>query len=376
MKRIKKLLVTTMLTVVTNVQAAPLLDVELNNQSIYAGSYVTTGDAAKAAGNLQAFDAITIGASSQVGGTLETGTFVSIGAAAGVAGNIKSGTYVSVGDSAVLGGDVQSGTYTSIGEAAGVVGNINAGGAVTIADNATVVGDVVSKVSIAVTGKGAIDGDNTIAIDDGTSSPHVVVSQESNITNAQQTLRELEGTDLNGTVTTNIELFPGVYNVNGILAVTGGIIITLNGKNKDSYWVFNISQNMTFGDGAMVNLIDVPPDSSVIWNVTGGYATIGANANMRGLILAKGNITSGDSAKLSGVGDYCGGAFSAKEYITLGASSSFGTKDCLNGAATSYDNLVRRSSMIAISEPATFLLLGMGFLGFLGLIGINNRRKA
>jgi hypothetical protein len=107
MKGIKKLLVTTMLTVVTNVQAAPLLDVELNNQSIYAGSYVTTGDAAKAAG---------------------------------------------------------------------VSGNIDTGGAVTIADNATVAGDVVSKVSIAVTGKGAIDGDDTIAIDDGTSSPHVVVS--------------------------------------------------------------------------------------------------------------------------------------------------------------------------------------------------------
>jgi hypothetical protein len=92
--------------------------------------------------------------------------------------------------------------------------------------------DVVSKVSIAVTGKSAIDGDDSMAIDDGTSSPHVVVSQESNITNAQQTLRELEGTDLNVTVTTNIEHFSGVYNVNSILAVTGGIIITLDGKTK------------------------------------------------------------------------------------------------------------------------------------------------
>jgi hypothetical protein len=123
----------------------------------------------------------------------------------------------------------------------------------------------------------------------------------------------------------------------------------------------------------MVNLIDVTPDNSVIWNVTGSYATIGANANMRGLILAKGNITSGDGAKLSGVGDYCGGPFSAKEYITLGANSSLGTTDCLKGAATFYDNLVRRSSMVAISEPATFLLLG---LGILGLVGTKNRSKA
>jgi hypothetical protein len=89
-----------------------------------------------------------------------------------------------------------------------------------IANNATVVGDVVSKVSIAVTSKDTIDGDDTIAIDDGTSSPHVVVSQESNITNAQKSSRELEGTDLNGTVLTNIELFPEVHNVNGIIKLT------------------------------------------------------------------------------------------------------------------------------------------------------------
>jgi predicted acyltransferase (DUF342 family) len=360
MKGINKVLISTMLFFAPSAQATPLLDAELNNQSIYAGSYVTTGNAAEAAGNVQALGSITIGASSQVDGTLETGGFVSIGAAAGVAGNIKSRT------------------YTSVGAAADIDGDINAGGAVTIANNATVVGDVVSAVSIAITGKGAISGDETVTTNDGANRPHIVISQESNITNAQQTLKKLEGADLNGTVTTNIELFPGVYNVNGILAVTGGTIITLDGNNANSSWVFNISNHMTFGNGAMVDLVDVTPDSSVIWNVMGGYATIGENVNMTGLILAKGYITSGLNAEVSGVGNYCGGAFSARNYVTLGAGSSFGTTGCLSGAATSYDNLVSRSSissrssMVVVPEPATFLLLS---LGFLGLVGITNRRK-
>jgi hypothetical protein len=147
-------------------------------------------------------------------------------------------------------------------------------------------------------------------------------------------------------------------------------------KRKTPIGFFNVSDYLRFGAGVKINLINVTDDSSVIWNTVGdlipddsssGNATVGANADIIGLILAKGLITAGANAKLSGVGEYCGGAFSARSYVTLGANSQFGAVGCKSGAATSFDN-IRSASVIDVPEPTNILLLSLSLLGIVGLI--------
>jgi hypothetical protein len=147
-------------------------------------------------------------------------------------------------------------------------------------------------------------------------------------------------------------------------------------KRKTPIGFFNVSDYLRFGAGVKINLINVTDDSSVIWNTVGdlipddsssGNATVGAIADIIGLILAKGLITAGANAKLSGVAEYCGGAFSARSYVTLGTNSPFGAVGYTSGAATSFDT-IRSASVIDVPEPTNILLLSLSLLGIVGLI--------
>jgi hypothetical protein len=75
-------------------------------------------------------------------------------------------------------------------------------------------------------------------------------------------------------------------------------------------------------------VFDDSSTGSVIWN-TGGYAPIGAEAEIEGTALASGYVTAGMGAKVTGADtnsytssqSLCGGLFSATSYVTIGASS-------------------------------------------------------
>ena len=400
MKKTKQILFIFISAVLSSAQATPLFISELNEQSIYAGTYVDVYAGSGVGGNLQSLTYVTAGDSAKIGGSLETGTHVSLGASGSVGGNIKSGTYINAGDSGAFGGDVESGTYTSIGKLGKVTGNIISGdytyagvqsvlsgnvraqGAVRIDTSGHIDGDVVSATSISFLGgagttPGSIRGSNSVDNTMDRFVSHRVNDQDGAITSAQQVLRLLgnkEGKELDGRVTTNKTLYSGVYNISGTLAVTANSIITLDGQNKDAYWIFNVSDFMSFGSGVKINLVNVTDKSSVIWNSVGdmtggsaGYATIGANSDVVGLILAKGVVTSGAGTNLSGVGGYCGGAFSARSFVSLGANNQFGAVGCKSGAATNFNNL------IAVPEPNNVLLLGMSLLG-LGYL-VKRRKK-
>jgi hypothetical protein len=202
MKHTKSLLVISMILAASGAQATPLLNAELNNQSIYANVYITVGALATAGGNMQSVGAISTGAGSIAGGNIEAGTFAVIGASGAVKGNIKSGTYTSAGAGAELDDDIQTGTYASFGNSAAVGGSVESG------------------------------------TETEYSAPEVI-SQTENITSAQQTLKDLRnGTQLEvGFGTKHERLGAGIYSVADYLTVAAGITITLDGKGVDSSWV-------------------------------------------------------------------------------------------------------------------------------------------
>jgi hypothetical protein len=57
----------------------------------------------------------------------------------------------------------------------------------------------------------------------------------------------------------------------------------------------------------------------IIWNVTGSYVTVGANAKIVGTVMARGYVSTGEGAELCG-----GAAYSATSYITVGANAKVG----------------------------------------------------
>ena len=55
-------------------------------------------------------------------------------------------------------------------------------------------------------------------------------------------------------------------------------------------------------------------DTRVIWNITGTYISVGADANIIGDLLAKTYVSTGENST-------AGGAYSATSYVTVGAGA-------------------------------------------------------
>jgi hypothetical protein len=146
------------------------------------------------------------------------------------------------------------------------------------------------------------------------------------VLNAQSALYNITGgTDvLPGNIATDIIFIPGVYYVNGLLTVNAGVTLTFDAQNADSEFIFNISNFLAFGSGVNVVVINETSNTRVIWNVTGGFVSIGANANIVGTILARDYVSTGADSSVTGVGDYCGAVYSGTEYVSIGAGAVVG----------------------------------------------------
>ncbi len=71
-----------------------------------------------------------------------------------------------------------------------------------------------------------------------------------------------------------------------------------------------------------VVVINGRENARVIWNATGGYVTVGADAEIIGAVMAHGYVTTGANSVVVGVGDSCGGAvYSASSYVSFGAGA-------------------------------------------------------
>ena len=82
----------------------------------------------------------------------------------------------------------------------------------------------------------------------------------------------------------------------GVLVSAGGV--TISGSATD-VWIFQIAQNLTVANGAIVTLSGGALASNIFWQVA-GQVTLGTTAAMKGIILCQTQIAFSTGAKLVG----------------------------------------------------------------------------
>jgi hypothetical protein len=102
---------------------------------------------------------------------------------------------------------------------------------------------------------------------------------------------ELGAGNING-----LTLTPGLYKWGTGVSIP--IAVTLTGGAND-VWIFQIAQNLTVGNGAIVTLSGGAQAKNVFWQVA-GQATLGTTANFKGIILSQTLIALNTGATLLG----------------------------------------------------------------------------
>jgi len=298
--------------------STPLLDEALNSQTVFSGAAITTGTSIRVGGNLQAAAAVNLGADSVIGGNFKSGpgAHADLAVNAQVGGNAEAGNVLTLGASArVIGNATSRNGPVVLGAASIVSGNATAGTVVTLSPSASV-GGLISEGTVT-----AFETD--------------IDSQKAQLQQAQDALNGMPTTaTLAPVMTISTTLLPGVYGASA-LTTTAGITITLDGNNETGFWVFNMDTYISFGAGLTIELLNVTPDSTIIWN-SGGYTTVGANSILRGTIIAGSYITTGAGATLNGVDADCGGIFTISGAVNLGASNIMGAEGCIVGAINNF----------------------------------------
>ena len=106
------------------------------------------------------------------------------------------------------------------------------------------------------------------------------------------TATELYAGDITGKTIT-----PGLYKWGtGVLISSGGV--TLSGGAND-VWIFQIAQDLTVDNGAIVTLSGGAQAKNIFWQVA-GQTTLGTTANFKGIILSKTLISMNTGATLNG----------------------------------------------------------------------------
>jgi hypothetical protein len=151
---------------------------------------------------------------------------------------------------------------------------------------------------------------------------------------------------------------------NGGLNVINVSSISGNSANQprisggpDDLFVFNVSGNISFGNAAIPTLVGVNPDQ-ILWNLTASsgncFSTSGGSASQYGTFLA----VNGCDFQFSNLG-LTGQLINVGGHIQMVSGSSINVFDPFIGTQE------------IIPEPSTFLLLGTGLMGMLGV----TRRK-
>lgn len=102
---------------------------------------------------------------------------------------------------------------------------------------------------------------------------------------------ELGAGDVDG-----LTLVPGLYKWGTGVSFANGV--TLNG-GASAVWIFQVAQNLTVGNGAIVTLTGGAQARNVFWQVA-GQATLGTTSSFAGIILSQTAIAFNTGATLTG----------------------------------------------------------------------------
>ncbi len=93
-----------------------------------------------------------------------------------------------------------------------------------------------------------------------------------------------------------LTLVPGLYKWGTGVSIPSAV--TLSGGAND-VWIFQIAQNLTVGNAAIVTLSGGAQAKNVFWQVA-GQATLGTTSNFKGIILSKTLIAFNTGAAITG----------------------------------------------------------------------------
>jgi len=274
-------------------------------QTVFANTYVSAGAGSAGGetvyGNILANTYVTMGAGSRVTGDIKTGTILTTGASATVEGSTRAAGASTLGASSTV-SDLQSGTAVTLGASSQVTGDLEYGTVVTYGASATSGADI-----------------NNMTVP-------VIIDEHQGVLDVQSALDSMvvSANIPPGNIALDTTFLPGVWDVNGLLTVTAGVTLTLDAQGTDHDFIFNISNYLTFGAGVNVVVVNGTGKNRVIWNATGNYISVGANANIVGTILAKGYVSTGANSSVTGVGECAGAVYSGASYVSIGAGAVIG----------------------------------------------------
>ena len=104
-------------------------------------------------------------------------------------------------------------------------------------------------------------------------------------------------TELGSGDVTGLTLTPGLYKWGTGLSI-GAAGVTLSG-GANAIWIFQIAQNLTVANGAIVTLSGGARSGNIFWQVA-GQTTLGTTAAMKGIILCQTQIAFSTGAALDG----------------------------------------------------------------------------
>lgn len=93
-----------------------------------------------------------------------------------------------------------------------------------------------------------------------------------------------------------LTLAPGVYKWGTGVSIPSAV--TISGGSND-IWIFQVAQDLTVGNGAIVTLAGGAQAKNIYWQVAGS-ATLGTTSQMKGIILSQTSIVFNTGATLKG----------------------------------------------------------------------------
>jgi hypothetical protein len=290
------------------------------NRSLLTGLIIMTGATYNIQAQAQAYvplvfgtTYVSAGADAIFGGDIVTNTYLVAGANTTVTGDIQTGTAITLGAGSTVGSDATtaeikgtiSGTATTLGATVVVSGVVNHGTAFTLGASASHGGLTTSLTAMSYD-SGKVDAKQAsynLLSNPNVAHRNVLASAiPSDLALPRTGNPDYPSAGLDGAANNTY-----VYNA-ASLTTGAGITLTLDGPY---HFVFNIADMLSIGAGTIMavssNVL------SVTWNM-GGYASVGAQAQMVGTVYAKGYVSTGVNSVMKG------GLYSATSYVTIGAS--------------------------------------------------------